>query len=116
MKIKTDSLPPSAPKNPQTSIVFQIFKEFASSEQIQQLENKIKKGCSWGEAKADLIQVLENEFHSKRETYNTWMENTQKIDQILKEGALQARRQAQKMLAQIRKTIGLDSCSEKPSP
>lgn len=108
MKIKTDSLPPSAPKDPLKSIIFQIFKEFAQPKQTQELQNKMLKGCSWGEAKIELLHVLENELKSKRKIYNTLMEDTRKIDQILKEGAVKARKQAQKTLTQVRKAVGAE--------
>ena len=107
MKIKTDSLPPSAPKDPNTSTVFQIFKAFANSEQTTAFQNKLQKGCGWGTAKLDLANLLEDQLKSKRQVYDSLMNDLSQVENILKEGAVQARTQAQKMLSKIRKTIGL---------
>ncbi|MDE0151855.1 MAG: tryptophan--tRNA ligase [Bdellovibrionales bacterium] len=107
MKIKTDSLPPTAPKDPQASIVFQIYKEFADAQQIQDLEHKLKKGCSWGEVKLELFELLEKKFQTQKETYQEFLSNKKKLDQILNEGAVKARIKAKEFMQQVRKTTGI---------
>lgn len=107
MKIKTDSLPPTTPKDPKTSLVFQIYKEFAERQETQNLENKLKKGCGWGEVKLELFELLEQKFQTQKEVYHSLLSNKQKIDQILYEGAVKARRKAQEVLQKARKVIGV---------
>ncbi len=105
MKIKTDSLPSEAPKDTKTSIVFHLYKAFASSEQIQLFQNRLQKGIGWGQAKEELYQLLENHFGQKRKVYESLILQPEKIDQILKEGAKKARVKTQTMIQEIRKII-----------
>lgn len=107
MKIKTDSLPPTAPKDPQASIVFQIYKEFATAQQTQDLENKLKKGCGWGEVKLELFELLEKKFQTQKDTYQTLLSNKKKLDQILHDGAVKARLKAKEVMQKVRKTTGV---------
>ena len=107
MKIKTDSLPPSAPKDPKSSIVFQLYKEFAEPQQTKQLENKLKKGCGWGEVKLEFFELLEKKLKPQKQMYQSLLSDKQKIDLILSEGARKARVKAQQVIQQIRKVIGV---------
>lgn len=107
MKIKTDSLAPETPKDPDSSIVFNLYKEFAESQQIKNLENKLKKGCGWGEVKLELFELLEQKFQTQKQTYQSLLSNKQKMDQILSEGAVKARVKAQQVIQQMRKIIGV---------
>ncbi len=107
MKIKTDSLPPEAPKDPESSIVFQLYKEFAEVSQTNNLENKLKKGCGWGEVKLELLELLEQKFQTQKQIYQSLLSDKQKMDRILKEGAVKARVKAQEVIQQVRKTIGV---------
>ena len=105
MKIKTDSLPPTAPKDSKSSIVFQIYKEFAETSQTKNLENKLKKGCGWGEVKLELFELLEQKFQTQKQTYQSLLSDKQKIDQILRKGAVKARQKAQEVMQKVRSII-----------
>ena len=109
MKIKTDSSSEQAPKDPEKSIVFQIYSAFAGSEKSLQFRDEIKSGMGWGMAKQKLFVLLEELLAEKRKTYSNLMNDQKKVDQILKEGALKAREKSQEMMKKIRKTIGLSS-------
>jgi tryptophanyl-tRNA synthetase len=50
-KIKTNLLEPGQEKNPDDSAVFQIWKAFATSDQIIQMRQDFSDGIAWGEAK-----------------------------------------------------------------
>ena len=105
MKIKTDSLPPESPKDPKTSIVFHLYKAFASSKQTQEFEKKLKKGVGWGDAKQELYQLLENHFSKKRQVYESFVSHPEKIDRILEDGAKRARVKSLEMMREIKKII-----------
>ncbi len=107
MKIKTDSLAPETPKEPQSSIVFQIYKEFAQPQQTKTLENKLKKGCGWGEVKLELFELLEKNLKPQKQVYQSLLSDKKKIDRILNEGARKARVKAQQVIQQMRKIIGV---------
>ena len=86
-KIKTDSLPPEAPKNPADSILFSIFEAFATPAQTETLREKYTKGIGWGYVKEDLFQLLDENLRGPRERYKELMQDTAALDRILKAGA-----------------------------
>lgn len=108
MKIKTDSLPPEAPKDPSTSIIFDIFKEFASESEVADLKARYEKGIGWGEAKEALFNVVDREVQGARSEYQRWMNNRDEIDRMLEDGARDARVHAQQLLRKIRVVTGID--------
>lgn len=108
MKIKTDSLPPEAPKDPSTSIIFDIFKEFASESEVADLKARYEKGIGWGEAKEALFNVVDRELQGARSEYQRWMNNRDEIDRMLEDGARDARVHAQQLLRKIRVVTGID--------
>ena len=108
MKIKTDSLPPEAPKDPKTSIIFDLYKEFASPEEINVLIEKYESGIGWGEAKQILFDKMNEHFSPMRERYNALIANPNTITEILIEGAKRARPNAQDFLQEIRTKVGIN--------
>ena len=107
MKIKTDSSPPKEPKDPEKSLLFSIYKAFASEEKIQLMAHKYKEGIGWGEVKETLYMELENHLSDKRKKYQFLMDNPEKMNQILKKGAQQAREKGSLFIQKIRKVIGI---------
>ena len=108
MKIKTDSSSPESPKDPNNSLVFDLFKEFATPEQVENLRKRYKKGISWGEAKQTLFEVVNNRLKEPREKYRALINNRGQIDALLKEGGEKARQVARAHLKTIRLAIGID--------
>ena len=106
-KIKTDSSSPSEPKNPTTSILFAIYKAFASQKQISELKEKYRQGIGWGQVKEIVYNELNSQLKDKRESYQQWIANPKKIDQVLQQGATQAREKAKALMKKIRQTIGI---------
>ncbi|WP_336771314.1 tryptophan--tRNA ligase [Paenibacillus sp. MMO-58] len=105
-RIKTDSTPPHEPKDPNTSNIYLLFKEFASDEQMKGLREKFQSGISWGEAKQELYQVMNAFLEEPRERYNQYMADKDQIDDILREGARKARAIAQPLLEQVKYKLG----------
>lgn len=106
-RITTDSSGPTDPKNPDDSLIFDFFQTFASVEQTADLRARYLKGIGWGEAKMDLLNVLNETLKGPREIYNELMNDTKKIDLILEEGATRVRPHAQKLIRDIKQTIGV---------
>ena len=106
-RITTDSSGPTEPKNPDDSLIFDFYQTFATADQTADLRSRYLKGIGWGEAKADLLNVLNETLKGPREIYNELMNDTKKIDLILEEGASRVRPQAQKLIQEIKKTIGV---------
>jgi tryptophanyl-tRNA synthetase len=111
MKIKTDSTPPTEPKDPNQSIIMDLYKDFATAEQVAQLTDKYRTGIGWGEAKEALFVAMNENLKSSRENYDSLMANTDKLEVILQAGAKKARERAQSVLMRVRKAIGLNDKS-----
>ncbi len=106
-RITTDSSDPSVPKNPDESLIFDFYSEFATKEQTEALRAWYLRGIGWGEAKMELLAVLNNMLAGPREIYAELMANPKKIDSILEEGAAKVRPQAQKLISDLKNTIGV---------
>lgn len=106
-RITTDSSDPSVPKNPDESLIFDFYSEFATKEQTEALRTWYLRGIGWGEAKMELLSVLNNMLAGPREIYAELMANPKKIDSILEEGAAKVRPQAQKLISDLKQTIGV---------
>ncbi|MEE2744380.1 MAG: tryptophan--tRNA ligase [Bdellovibrionota bacterium] len=104
-KIKTDSTGPNEPKDPDTALVYDYYKLFSTPEELSKFREELIKGLSWGEAKAQLFEKINNQIKGPRDKYNQLMENRQVIDKLLIEGAQKARAVAQRTMERVRKNL-----------
>lgn len=102
MKIKTDSQPPEAPKDPNDSTIMDLYKLFASDDQVLSLSEWYKRGIGWGEAKQELFEVVNSYLAKPREEYNRLMEDRAYLDEVLADGANRAREIAGKTMSRVR--------------
>ena len=107
MKIKTDSTPPETPKDPNDSLIFDLYKEFAGTEQVSELKSKYEVGIGWGDAKQYLFEAIEENMKDQREIYNDLTSDTDKLDKILKLGGEKARDLASPLMDKVRKITGV---------
>lgn len=106
MKITTDSRLPEEPKEPE-GIIMDIYKFFATPEEIEQLAKRYREGIGWGEAKEILYEKINEHVTPIREKYEHYKESPEKIDAILREGAERLRPRAKSLLLEIKKAIGV---------
>lgn len=104
-KIKTDSSDPDSPKDPDDSLIMDIYRLFATPEQIKLEEDRFRSGIGWGYAKADLFEVVNDYLKAPREKYLELMNNRDELDQILASGALRAREVAEITMKRVRERI-----------
>jgi len=109
MKIKTNSLGPDEPKDPETCTLFSIYKAFADSSETKNLEKRYLQGIAWGTMKQELFEYIDEILKNPRQTYNELMKNPGDIEQILEKGAIKARQFSVPFLEKIRKAIGIES-------
>lgn len=107
-RITTDSSGPTDPKNPDESLIFDFYSEFATPEQTEALRAWYLRGIGWGEAKMELLSVLDKTLAEPREIYAELMANTNKIDRILEEGAGRVRPVASALIKDLKHTIGVN--------
>ena len=111
MKIKTNSLEPGDPKSTEDCLLFDIFKSFASDSQIISMKKDLEGGMSWGDAKNQLYELLDEQLSNYRLRYDELMSDPSYLDGVLQEGAERARVVAKSNLIEIKSAIGLGSLS-----
>ena len=111
MKIKTNSLEPGEPKSSEDCLLFDIYKSFASDSQISSMKRDLEDGISWGDAKNQLYELLDEQLSTHRLRYDELMSDPSYLDKVLQEGAERAREVANLNLNEIKSAIGLGSLS-----
>ena len=106
-KIKTNLLEPGEPKDPDTSTVFQLWQAFATAAQTEAMRQEFANGIAWGEAKKQLFELVNSELSEARERYNELLDNTDFIEQKLREGAEKARAYSQPFMEKLRTAVGI---------
>jgi tryptophanyl-tRNA synthetase len=107
MKIQTQSLSVEEPKDPDQCNVFKLFKIISSDEETEKLRARyINGGMGYGEAKELLYNQTLNRFSKNRELFFELTANRDRVEQLLLEGALKARKQAQNVLKRVRARVG----------
>lgn len=108
-QIPTDSSTIDEPKDISNLVIFDIFKSLAPADKTAELEAQLTAGgIGWGEVKARLLEVLENQFGQYRDRYNELMANPDEIERILAEGAEKAQAVARQKLGEVRRIIGAE--------
>jgi len=113
MKIKTNSLPPEAPKDPDTCTLFSIYRAFATPEEVEALRRRYAEGIAWGEMKQFLFEYLNGLFKEARERYEDLLQHPEVIERELRKGAERARRVARPFMAEIRRAVGIYPLAER---
>ncbi|ELA08107.1 tryptophanyl-tRNA ligase [Moraxella macacae 0408225] len=107
MRIVTNSQLPEEPKNPDDSTIFEIYKAFATPNEIAKFRTRFATGIGWGEAKEILFNKINDEIAPFRKRYADLMANPKEMEEILQFGANKARYESRKRLAKIRKAVGI---------
>ena len=109
--IKTDSRAPGEPKDTEGSALFQIYQAFASEEETAKLRQAYADGIAWGDAKALLLDRVDQEIAPMRAAYEDLMAHPERIEALLLQGAAKARAIATPFMAQLRAAVGLRGLS-----
>ena len=106
-KIKTNLLEPGEAKDPDDSVVFQIWQAFASAEQTAEMRQAFADGIGWGDAKKKLFALVNAELAEARERYNDLLARPADIEAELQKGAEKARSVSRPMLERVRAASGI---------
>jgi len=112
MKIKTDSAPVEAAKDPDACPVFGIFRAVAGAadERTQALAERYRGGgMGYGEAKQALFELIMEHFQDARRRREALMADPQAVAAVLRQGAEAARELGQRVLDRARDASGLRS-------
>jgi len=106
-KIKTNSLEPGEPKDPDTCTLFQIYSAFATVEESADMRRRYAEGIGWGDAKNEVFEYLNAHLREPRERYDALMNDPGYIEQVLVNGAERARAEANRLMEKLRIAVGL---------
>ena len=107
MRIKTNSLPPEAPKDPETCTLFQIYQAFATVTEAVAMRERYAQGIGWGEMKQILFEYLNARLSEPRQLYHELLAKPAYVEQVLKRGAARAREYSIPFLAELRRAVGI---------
>ncbi|BCX82320.1 tryptophanyl-tRNA synthetase [Methylomarinovum caldicuralii] len=107
MKIKTNSLPPEAPKDPDTCTLFSIYQAFATKEEVEALRKRYQEGIAWGEMKQLLFEYINAHIKDARARYEALIQHPERIEQVLRQGGERAREVARPFMREIREAVGI---------
>ncbi|MDQ7090612.1 MAG: tryptophan--tRNA ligase [Methylococcales bacterium] len=110
-KIKTNSLEPGEPKDPDNCTLFSTYQAFASPNEVEAVRKLYAEGIAWGEMKNLLFEHINAQVAPARERYQALLESPEHIEKELLEGAKKAREIAQPFIQTLRKAVGISALS-----
>jgi len=104
--VQTDSRPMEEPKDPESVLVYQIYKSIASPEQLDEMASGLLEGrLGYGHVKNMLLDAVINEVKEAREKYNYYMAHFEEVEEMLANGAARARPVAVETLKRLKDTV-----------
>jgi tryptophanyl-tRNA synthetase len=108
MGIKTDSTPVGEPKPVENSSILGLYKLVASGEDYRAMESDfLNGGVGYGDLKKRLFGGIWEFFASQRARREEILADSGLVNRVLDEGAIKARDTADKVMARVRKAVGL---------
>jgi tryptophanyl-tRNA synthetase len=108
MGIVTDSTPLEAPKDPEGSTVLELFKLFASADEVRRMEDEFRAGgVGYGDFKKRLLEKIEEHFAPFRARRAELAEQPDAVENVLRDGAARAREVATVTMRRVRDAVGL---------
>lgn len=107
MKIKTNSLEPGEPKDPEGNTLFEIYQAFATPAQTADVRQKYADGIAWGEMKQYLFEHLNEILKEPRDKYAELIARPETIGEVLQAGAAKARKLSQPYAAELYDAVGI---------
>jgi tryptophanyl-tRNA synthetase len=111
-KIKTNSLEPGQPKEPEGCTLFGIYQAFATPSEVAEIRHLYAEGIAWGEMKQILFDYINEHVTPARERYEALMQAPQHIEEQLQEGAKKARSITVPFIKQLRESVGISRITQ----
>lgn len=108
MGIVTDSTPLEAPKDPSGSIIVELYRQFATAEQVEEMRADFRKGgIGYGHFKQQLFQAIWDYFAPMRERREEILARPGYVDDVLADGARRARQVAAPVMERVWTAVGM---------
>ncbi len=110
MSIKTDSTPLGQPLNPDVDTVYALYGIFATDAEKAALADDYRAGrVGYGQAKKMLLVKINEYFAPFRDKRKQLAQDPSYVEDVLREGAQRARREAQFTMEKVRTATGLQA-------
>ena len=107
MRVRTNSQAPGEPKDPDDSLLFDLYRSVASPEETAAMRERYAAGIGWAEMKNELFEYLDALLAPGREVYDRLIANPGDVEAELKRGAGRAREISEPLMRDIRQAVGL---------
>lgn len=108
MGIKTDSTAMEAPKDPEGSLIVELYRLVASRDEVQQMEKDFRAGgIGYGDFKKRLFEAAWAYFAPMREKRAALEADPGHVESVLQTGAERAKAVAEKVMDRVRRGVGL---------
>jgi tryptophanyl-tRNA synthetase len=108
MGIVTDSQPVEASKEPEGNSIYELYKLFATAEEVQTMADAFRAGgYGYGSAKKELLAAYHRLFDPFKERRDALSRDVDTLEDILREGAKRARAAAEPTIEKVRSVTGL---------
>lgn len=106
-KIVTDNKSLEEPKDPDNSVLFELYALLANEEQTETMrQNFLGGNYGYGHAKKALFELIMDEFGEARRQFDHYMNNPAELEDALLTGAEKARETAIPVLEKVRAKLG----------
>ncbi len=109
MRVKTNSQTPGEPKDPNESVLFDMYRSVASNEETAAMRERYAAGIGWAEMKNELFEYLDALLAPGRAEYERLLANPGDVEAELRRGAERARQVSEPLMQKIRAAVGLRS-------
>lgn len=111
MSIVTDSTPLEEPKDPDQSVIVDLYKLFATPDELETMrQNFMAGGYGYGHAKKELLEKIWEYFEPHRTRREELIANRDFVVDVLKKGAEKARVRATAVMERVREKTGIMRC------
>lgn len=108
MGIVTDSTPVEAPKDPEASSIYQLYRLFAPETESAAMAEKFRAGgTGYGDFKKALFGIVWEYFAPMRAKRAELAADPAHVDEVLRRGAEHANALAERVMARVEKAVGL---------
>jgi len=108
MKIVTDSTPVEAPKDPAGSYIVQLYRLFATADEVAGMEASFRAGGQgYGHYKQLLFERIRDRFAPMRERREAILQDAGYVDDVLASGAKKAKAEARRVIERVRAAVGM---------
>lgn len=107
MRVRTNSQAPGEPKDPDDSLLFDMYRSVATPEETAAMRERYAAGIGWAEMKNELFEYLDALLSPGREVYDRLIANPGDVEAELRRGAARAREISEPLMRDIRHAVGL---------